>query len=132
MALEKFIRGGLSLPQLAEQLALRAKHMVENRERARANRELVDKPEDFNQEMLWVEGQKSPGYRIASGYTLSDIETETPSQTAYWCDDCKGWVKGSPLEEPYDNITILAGAKGVKYNCEICDYEVANLILTQS
>lgn len=135
MALEKFVDGDLSLRslrQVTEQLALRAKHITENRENARANHELVDKPEDFNPEMLWVEGQMFPGYRIASGYTLSDIEKETPSQAAYWCDDCTGWVKGSPREEPYNNITFLAGSQGVKYNCRICDREVASLTLAQS
>jgi len=49
-------------------------------------------------------------------------------ETAYLCcgmylqkdpSSC-GWVKGDPVEKPYDEIGCLSGSRGIRYYCRIC------------
>src|SRR3989304_3548229 len=110
MALEQYFRKQITLQQLAEQLALEEKHVAERRAKAREQHLLVDKPEDFDHEILWETQPKSLGYKVVLGYSLEDMEYETPSQTGYWCGDCKGWVKGEPIRNSFNTISFLSGS----------------------
>ncbi|OGZ24341.1 MAG: hypothetical protein A2896_01765 [Candidatus Nealsonbacteria bacterium RIFCSPLOWO2_01_FULL_43_32] len=38
-------------------------------------------------------------------------------------DGC-GWVKGRPVEKPYDNIGVLSGS----YHCRVCDKEIGRRV----
>lgn len=131
-----------------EILLARAKLLEVNQELIRAKRELAKsegklsgdlntllnqgKPE--SEQLLWEEHKDIFGLRLGRGYTLKDLEREEPypSEDAYYCNDCSGWVAGKPLEEEFDNIGVLSGSAGTRLKCNLCETVVEEVVTRMS
>lgn len=40
--------------------------------------------------------------------------------TAYYCDYCQGWIKGSPYEAPFNTLAPRTGVQGREKFCRVC------------
>src|SRR5450759_1921474 len=103
---------------------LEVKPIDEKRILARQNHQLVDKSSDFNPDLIWTEERTVLGYKKASGYTPESNIKENPTQLAYWCGDCNGWVNGKPTIQDYKNASRGFTSSGTKSFCKICDQVV--------
>lgn len=93
------------------------------RESARKKRLLVNHPSEFKTsgDLKW-EIKEDDKPKLAFGYKEGEkdkIPLLAPGK-AYFCDDCDGWVSGTPIKEKYDEIDILSGSKGYRLRCGIC------------
>ncbi len=135
-AFERLLHGDLTLRQYFEVNAMEARHRLENRERARTNGRLVPTLELFSTEekpMRWEEqGFHFAGFRTAYGYTPADVERECPSEQAYWCNSCDGWIKGSPAARDYNEIGFLSGSAGTRFFCGVCQDQIGESITEMS
>ena len=112
------------------------------REAARRRGLIADRLEDLKSKSGEPFVEKTPRkLRSHHLYRKAEVKRDSPFasiEIAYNCrsmweemfldkedmhDSC-GWVKGNPIQKPYDNIGPLNGSAGYQYFCKICAKQI--------